>query len=354
MKFTKITSFIAAAMLFATPTMAQEKQTEAKPTAAPVATTETSIEELLKEIPENLAKYGDGKFISSALMRGILEVQLKAAAQQGQLPNKEQFAQIFPRLAAAYVEEELLSLEAEKQGIKPDVDKLKKDIEEVKKQPGGEQRLKMFMEAFKAKDEKDFIAKQSRIQMGKMLLDQQIEKIQITDEEAKKFYDENSNAFTELEASHILAAYSDNPRNTPTKEQEEAALKKIQDVHQKLKDGEKFEELAKAHSDCPSKEKGGSLGKFHKGDMIPDFEKALLTMKPGQVSEPVKTQFGYHIIKAGEIKVIPFDEAKTDIIAHLKEVKAKEIVPKYMEELKKSYNLQMLILPKTPIQPVED
>ena len=77
-------------------------------------------------------------------------------------------------------------------------------------------------------------------------------------------------------------------------------------------------------------------------------------MKPGQVSEPVKTQFGYHIIKAGEINVIPFDEAKTDIIAHLKEVKAKEVIPKYMEELKKSYNLQMLILPKTPIQPVED
>ena len=351
MRFTKITSFIAAAVLFATTAMAQEK-----PAAQPAAAPDAAIDELLKVIPENIAKYGDGKFISSAMLRGLLEPQLKMAAQQGQLPTQDQFKQVLPRLAESFVQQELLCIEAEKQGIKPDVDALKKDIEELKKRPGGEQQLKMFMEAFQAKDENDFIAKQSRLQTGKKLIDQQIEKIQISDEEAKKFYDDNSKAFTELEASHILAAYSNNPRQAeaPTKEQEEAALKKIQDVHKKLKDGGKFEDLAKEHSDCPSKDKGGSLGKFHKGDMIPEFEQALLTMKPGQISEPVKTQFGYHIIKAGEIKVVPFEEAKTHIVAHLKEVKAKEIVPKYVESLKKAYNLQLLIIPKAPIQAVED
>ena len=349
MKITKISSLVAAAVLFVTPMMAQEKA-DAQPAAAPTV----SVDELLKDLPENLAKYGDGKFISSALLRGLLEVQLNMAARQNQLPSKEEFAQVLPRTAEAFVEQEILYIEAEKQGIKPDIDELKKNIKELKKRQGGEQQLKMFMEAFQAKDEKDFIAKQSKLQMAKKLIDQQVEKIQISDDDAKKFYDENSNAFTELEASHILAAYSDNPRSTPTKEQEEAALKKIQDVHKKLNDGEKFEDLAKAHSDCPSKDKGGSLGKFTKGQMVPDFEKALLAMKPGQISEPVKTQFGYHIIKAGEIKVIPFEEAKENIVAHLKEVKAKEAVPKYVESLKKVNNVQMLILPKAPIQAVED
>jgi peptidyl-prolyl cis-trans isomerase C len=85
----------------------------------------------------------------------------------------------------------------------------------------------------------------------------------------------------ELKASHILVE----------KEYE------AQDVIKKLSEGSSFESLAKAFSKCPSGEEGGDLGTFRKGQMVPEFEQAVLALQVGEVSGPVRTQFGYHIIK---------------------------------------------------------
>ena len=69
------------------------------------------------------------------------------------------------------------------------------------------------------------------------------------------------------------------------------------DILKKLESGKSFEELAKDFSQCPSSRNGGSLGEFPRGRMIPDFEKALVQLKPGEISKIVKTKFGYHIIR---------------------------------------------------------
>lgn len=69
------------------------------------------------------------------------------------------------------------------------------------------------------------------------------------------------------------------------------------DLLRKLSQGENFEKLAQEFSVCPSSKNGGDLGEFPKGRMIPAFEKALLSLKPGEISKVVRTQFGYHIIK---------------------------------------------------------
>lgn len=84
-----------------------------------------------------------------------------------------------------------------------------------------------------------------------------------------------------LKASHILLRHE----------------YEAKDIIKKLHDGSSFEELAKDFSLCPSASRGGSLGEFPKGRMVPAFEKALMNLKPGEVSGIVKTQFGYHIIK---------------------------------------------------------
>ncbi len=90
----------------------------------------------------------------------------------------------------------------------------------------------------------------------------------------------------EVRASHILVKTESEAKNL---------------VNQ-IKTGADFGEIAKAHSDCPSARKGGDLGYFGKGMMVKEFENAAFNMKRGQVSEPVKTQFGYHIIKVTDTR----------------------------------------------------
>jgi len=85
----------------------------------------------------------------------------------------------------------------------------------------------------------------------------------------------------EVRASHILVSN----------------IEEANHVMNELKKGKDFGELAKKFSNCPSREDGGDLGFFGKGQMVPEFEKAAFSMNPGEVKGPVKTQFGYHIIK---------------------------------------------------------
>ena len=86
---------------------------------------------------------------------------------------------------------------------------------------------------------------------------------------------------TEVRASHILV------------ETEQEA----NDLLNQINSGKKFEKLAKKHSSCPSGKNGGDLGYFTRGRMVPEFENAAFGMNVGQVSAPIKTQFGYHLIK---------------------------------------------------------
>lgn len=91
---------------------------------------------------------------------------------------------------------------------------------------------------------------------------------------------------SEVKASHILV---------DTKEQ---ALK----IRQEICNGLSFEDAAAKYSKCPSKQNGGDLGYFGKGDMVVEFEKAAFALPIGEVSQPVKTQFGWHLIKVTDIK----------------------------------------------------
>jgi len=109
----------------------------------------------------------------------------------------------------------------------------------------------------------------------------------------KMFYDDNTARFkkeAEVKASHILVKLE--------KDKNEAeAKKKIEEVLKEAKAGKDFAELAKKHSEGPSAPKGGDLGFFGKGRMVPEFEKAAFAMKKGEISDVVKTKFGFHVIK---------------------------------------------------------
>lgn len=150
-------------------------------------------------------------------------------------------------------------------------------------------------------------------------------------EELKEYYDSHKEHFTmneSLVASHILVD----------------TLEKANKAIQKINEGLPFEGAATAYSSCPSKDVGGNLGVFSKGQMVPEFEEVAFAMEVGSISEPVKTQFGYHIIKLHERKPAgtkEFDEVKDQIY---QQVVGKKQQEKYLEKidgLKGKYTVEM-------------
>ena len=152
------------------------------------------------------------------------------------------------------------------------------------------------------------------------------------EEEAKKFYDDNPKIFEspeQVRASHILIMEDPNDPN--------AAKQKIEDLLQQVKDGADFAELAKANSDDTySAPQGGDLQFFPRGAMEKPFEDAVFALEIGQVSDVVKTRYGYHIIKATDHKdasMVSFEEAKDDITDYLKSQKQSDAEGKYYKTL---------------------
>lgn len=193
----------------------------------------------------------------------------------------------------------------------------------------------------------------------------------VSDEDAKKFYDESPQNFQhpeQVQASHILIKVDQNADEATKK----AAKAKCEDLLKKVKAGGDFAALAKENSDCPSKDKGGDLGMFEKGKMVPQFEQAAFAMKVGDVSDIVETQFGYHIIKLTnkqEAKTDSFADVKPKIVQYLKgkqmgqffetlrqELKDKAKVEwsadeKAHREAKEKERQQQMQIPQMPAQP---
>jgi peptidyl-prolyl cis-trans isomerase C len=153
--------------------------------------------------------------------------------------------------------------------------------------------------------------------------------VTLTEEEKKAFFEANKSKFNKPEsasAKHILV------------DSEESA----NDILNKINSNEMtFEAAASAHSTCPSKDAGGDLGTFTRGQMVPEFEEAVFNMNKGEVTGPVKTQFGYHLIKlenrqaGGESE---YEEVKNEIERSLMYQKQSEAYTNELNNLKSKYS----------------
>ena len=160
-----------------------------------------------------------------------------------------------------------------------------------------------------------------------------VEKVRVTDDEIKKFYDEHPDQFDAGEsfnASHILV------------DSEELA----KELYEKIKSGElKFEDAAMEHSTCPSGKQGGSLGEFGRGQMVPEFENACAELNEGELSSPVKTQFGWHVIRLNSKSSggkVEFSMVKDDIRSALMGEKQQAAYQSKVNQLKILYPVDKL------------
>lgn len=152
-----------------------------------------------------------------------------------------------------------------------------------------------------------------------------------TDEEVKKHYEENKDQFIspeEVNSRHILVNTEEECKN----------------IKKEIEEGLDFSEAVKKYSTCPSNQNGGSLGSFSRGKMVPEFEAAAFSLELGKVSEPVKTQFGYHLIivdskqESGEMK---FEEVSENIKQQMISAKQYKIYNDKVASFKIKYKVEV-------------
>ncbi|HEY5743767.1 MAG TPA: peptidylprolyl isomerase, partial [Terrimicrobiaceae bacterium] len=164
-------------------------------------------------------------------------------------------------------------------------------------------------------------------------------KTEVTEDEAKKFYEENKAEFQQPEtvkASHILFRVNKEDAEDVANQK----LKQAQAAEERAKKGEDFSALAKELSEEPgAKESGGDLGFFPKDRMVPEFAEVAFKEKVGDISDPVRTQFGWHVIKVTDKKApgtLPYDEVKVQLLSYLKAKKQEQAAQDLLKSLRDS------------------
>jgi peptidyl-prolyl cis-trans isomerase C len=214
------------------------------------------------------------------------------------------------------------------------------------------QRPPVSLEEFKktrAESGQSFDEVKEQIRKGmayqKLMEAQWAGKINITEEDAKKYYDENPTKFEvkeQVRASHILITPDTTDSEADPNQAKAEAKAKIQGLLEQVKGGADFAELAKANSDGPSAAGGGDLKFFPRGQMAAPFEKAAFALEVGKVSDIVETRYGYHIIKVTDHKdpsTVSFEQARNSLIRQLTQRKQAEFANKYIDSLKAAANI---------------
>lgn len=290
--------------------------------------------------PQTVVARVNGTPIDAVELRRAKKVLLR-----GQTPPADQEAAIDKQAVEQLISAQLLYLASAKVEVKD----LEKQIDA--KLAMGKERFKDEQEFKNAIKELEMDEKELREYTRRDLLISQfvestfVTKAVVTAEEIRAFYDKNLDKFKMEEAvtaSHILIGVAGNA----TAEEKKKAREKADKLKKELAGGADFAALAKGNSTCPSSQQGGDLGSFGAGQMVPAFEKAAFALKPGEISDVVETEFGYHIIKLTAKKpagTTDFNEVKVKIEDYLKGQKVNDAIGKYLEEARKTAKIEILL-----------
>jgi peptidyl-prolyl cis-trans isomerase C len=285
---------------------------------------------------EEVAALVNGQTIGAAAVQAEINGVLGRMQEQGRKPSEAEMASLRESVLEKMIKLELLSQESKKAGIVVSSTDIDNELKGYKKGFADDNAFA------KALGEAGITEAVLRKQIGKNLaikkfIDTKFKsKAQVTEQEAKDFYNKNQDKFKQPEmahARHILIA----AKETESKADKNRKREKLVQIKKQLKDGADFAGLAKQFSDCPSKERGGDLGFFPRGQMVKPFDQAVFKMMPGDISEIVETEFGYHLIKLEEkkhAKTVSFDEAKAKITDYLTQEKITINIEAFIAEAK--------------------
>jgi peptidyl-prolyl cis-trans isomerase C len=275
-------------------------------------------------------------------------VRIKAqAAARGQSIPPEQLTMMERQILERLILVQLLKAQA------TDADKAagkalaEKQFADTKTRFGSEEALNRQLKLMGATRE-EMLAKLNESTTAETVAKREL-KVNVTDADAKKYYDDNPARFEEPEmvrASHILLMTTDPKTNTQLSDEQKAAKRKqMEGILKRARAGEDFAKLAQEYSEDPgSKDKGGEY-KFARGRMVPEFEAAAFSLGTNQISDIVTTQFGYHIIKLSEkipARKVAYDKAANDLKEWMTQQEMQKQLPDLAAKLKKDAGVEIL------------
>ncbi|GAB4302818.1 MAG: peptidylprolyl isomerase [Myxococcota bacterium] len=298
------------------------------------------------EIIDGIAAIVNGEVVTVSDIRQRLG---KAAlARFDEIPSgvmrEKQLYRAYSDTLNELIEEALISAEAEKLNLSATESEVDRMIEDILAQRN---LTRDFLE-------KVLLAEgvpmwKYRETMKKQIIRQKImgmkihSRVKIEDEDVKNYYAQNINlakADKKVKVRHILLLL---PKDA-TKEEVEQVYERMAEIRRRVLAGEDFAALAREYSDDPSKESGGELPEFSKGTMLPSFEKVALKLKKGEVSEIVRTEYGFHIIQCLDVsapEILPLKEVYDKIRDMLFRERLEEELKNWIAELKREAQIEI-------------
>ena len=323
----------------ATPAVATPPAAESTPadaSAKPVADSKPIV------LPEVVATV-NGQNITSQQLEDIFKAAVEGSGSKSADLTNEQKLGAYNQLLQELIMDKLVAGAASGEKVTDaDVDA---EIAKIKKQFPDE---KIFEEQLKqAGQTPEKLKENIRTMLQQQLwMKSQVKTSDVTEAQAQSFYDSNTKEFEQPEtvkASHILFMLKPDATEADVSKQKEAATK----AAERATKGEDFGGLAKELSEEPgAKESAGDLGFFTKDRMVPEFANAAFSQKVGDISQPVRSQFGWHVIKVTETKpagTVPFPEVKDQITGYLKSNSQREAVQAVLKKLKESAKIETFL-----------
>ena len=329
-----VTLMIQAAM--AMPALSADSKKSAKTAANTTSSTEDTA--------KTIATVNGAVITQSDMDRGMESITQRRASM-GTPMDEAQLKTVQQDVLKNLINRELLNQESKKQKITVSDDQINDRLSKIKQRFKGDADFNAMLSKMKMTEPQIKTQLREDMAIQKLVDSQVVDKIVIPDQDVQAYYDAHPEAFKhpeQIKASHILVTVD--PKADAAKKDE--AHKKIESIQDKLKNGGDFAALAKEYSDCPSKEKGGDLGYFSKGQMVKPFEDAALALKPGETSGIVETQFGYHLIRLADVKpegVTPFADVKEQVVQYLKQEKVKANLDSYIADLEKTAKIEKFL-----------
>lgn len=260
---------------------------------------------------------------------------------------QQQLPQIMSESLNNIIVEKLVRAKVEEENVTVDSDEVNERISEIESQLPEGTRLSQILlnqNMTMSKFREDL---REQLKLEKVLSSHVDQDFEVTDVQVREFYDENVEEFFQeqesVSARHILIGFEDDDSEADKAEK----LLKIQELRSSIVDNEiDFAQAAEDHSSCPSFANGGSLGSFGRGQMVPSFENVAFEQPIGEVSEPVETDFGYHLILVDDRspgRTVPFDEVEGRVREFLIQQQQQQANQQFVQMLSEDAEIEILV-----------